>query len=49
MNQVIELLKSHRSIRKFKDEPVTAEQLEQILLEILEDEKELVVFLDYFF
>ena len=32
MNQVIELLKSHRSIRKFKDEPVTAEQLEQILL-----------------
>ena len=32
MNQVIELLKSHRSIRKFTDEPVTAEQLEQILL-----------------
>ncbi len=32
MNQVIELLRSHRSIRKFTDEPVSAEQLEQILL-----------------
>jgi len=32
MNPVIDLLKSHRSVRKFKDESVTPEQLEQILL-----------------
>lgn len=31
MNEVIELLKSHRSIRKFTDQPIPSEMLEEIL------------------
>ncbi len=31
MNQVIDTLLSHRSIRKFSDEPISTEQLAQIL------------------
>lgn len=32
MNEVIELLKSHRSIRKFTDQPVAPEVLQEILI-----------------
>jgi FMN reductase (NADPH) len=31
MNEVISLIKNHRSIRKFKNEPVTEEQLNEII------------------
>ena len=31
MNEIIELLLNHRSIRKFEDKPLSKEQIEQIV------------------